>query len=311
MLFADAGYSVAMFDVEESQLDKAKNQISINYNMLKENGLLNGTQSIESRMALMSFTSDFEEALTDAFYVQECVPEILELKQKVFKRFDESEAIAKTGDVVLASSCSTMPISMISSEMKKRNLSIIVHPVNPVFYLKVVEIVPAEFTDAKITETARQVMQNIGRSPVVCRKEVKGFAVNRIQYAIISEAWHLVNDGVLEPEEVDTVMSEGLGPRYAFFGPWEVTLLNAPNGTMDYCQRYSKGAKAVIDTFKPPAAWEPDHPTTQRIAKQMENRVSTEHLNDLRNLRDQYLQGVCKLKSAMDKEKMIKKWKTD
>lgn len=80
---------------------------------------------------------------------------------------------------------------------------------------------------SQVTQTTRAIQTRIGQKPVVLKKEVEGFALNRIQYAIINECWNLIEDGVLSAPDMDTVMSEGLGMRYAFLGPLETAHLNA------------------------------------------------------------------------------------
>lgn len=77
-----------------------------------------------------------------------------------------------------------------------------------------------------VTRTV-ELMKEIGQKPVIVQKEIYGFAINRMQYAIINECWRLVQDGVMSVEDIDTVMSEGLGMRYAFLGVFETTHLNA------------------------------------------------------------------------------------
>lgn len=93
------------------------------------------------------------------------------------------------------------------------------------------EIVPAPWTDPEITQRTVSLMKDIGQKPVVVKKEMYGFAANRLQYAILNECWRLVKDDVLSVEDIDLVMSEGLGMRYAFMGALEVYHLNA-NGIL-------------------------------------------------------------------------------
>lgn len=77
-------------------------------------------------------------------------------------------------------------------------------------------------------------MLEVGQKPVVLSREIEGFALNRIQYAILNECWRLINDGVLDVKDIDSVMSDGLGMRYAFLGPMETTHLNAEG---DYAKK--------------------------------------------------------------------------
>lgn len=159
--------------------------------------------------------------------LQECVFEQIDLKKDVFKQLDE----IASNDVVLASSTSCFLPSLFSEGLKHKSQVVVAHPVNPPYYVPAVEIVPAPWTDPKVVERTRAIMIEIGQKPVTLKKEVPGFSLNRIQYAILDECWRQIADGVISVEDVDTVMSDGLGMRYAFMGPWETAHLNA-KGTL-------------------------------------------------------------------------------
>ena len=113
-----------------------------------------------------------------------------------------------------------------------------------------VEVLPAPFTKQSIIEKTFTLMKDIGQSPIRLQKPINGFAVNRLQYALIMEAWRLVEDGVMSPEDIDTAISQGLGLRYSFIGPFEVMHLNA-NGIREYCELYGENIKRVCDTQTP------------------------------------------------------------
>ncbi|XP_073877761.1 lambda-crystallin homolog isoform X12 [Macaca fascicularis] len=122
--------------------------------------------------------------------------------------------------------------------------------VNPPYYIPLVELVPHPETAPATVDRTHALMKKIGQCPMRVQKEVAGFVLNRLQYAIISEAWRLVEEGIVSPSDLDLVMSEGLGMRYAFIGPLETMHLNA-EGMLSYCDRYSEGMKHVLKTFGP------------------------------------------------------------
>lgn len=108
------------------------------------------------------------------------------------------------------------------------------------------EIVPAPWTSPETTQRVRSLMLRIGQAPIVLHRECIGFALNRLQYALLGEAMRMVEDGILSPEDVDTCVTHGLSPRWSFMGPFQTIDLNAPNGVRDYCERYLPGMSEVL-----------------------------------------------------------------
>ncbi|CAH1994531.1 unnamed protein product [Acanthoscelides obtectus] len=143
-------------------------------------------------------------------------------------------------------------------------------------------------------------MEEVGQTPVSLSKEVPGFIVNRIQYAILNETWNLITDGVLTVNDIDKVMSEGLGMRYAFLGMLETTHLNA-EGFVNYCERYANTIHAVSKDFKPLQKMEGQH--VKEVAKQLEADVPLNKLQERRNWRDLCLTKLSQLKKEMEKLK--------
>jgi len=232
--------------------------------------------------------------MKNAFYVQECVWETLESKTEIFKKID---ACASVGQI-LASSTSTIPGSKFSADIKHRNRFIVAHPVNPPFYVPLVELVPTPWTDKEVMDITYDVMKKIGQSPVRLKKELVGFALNRIQYAILAECWRLIADDAIDVEDLDIVMRDGLGPRYAFLGPIEVTHLNA-EGIEEYSHKYNKGYMNVCSTFGPTLSWE-EPSLLAKIKDQCESKVPLEKLDERRRWRDVRLAALAKLKKQMD-----------
>jgi len=111
---------------------------------------------------------------------------------------------------------------------------------------------------SQITAKARSILLDIGQSPIVLKKEVDGFVLNRLQYALLAEAFRLVEDGVCDPADVDTAVNSGLGLRWAFLGPFETIDLNAPGGVVDYCERYAPAILRVVRTQDNSRDWKPE-----------------------------------------------------
>jgi L-gulonate 3-dehydrogenase len=296
MLFVGAGYDVCLYDLSTDQLAAAKVDIEKQLYELEKKELLRGTLSPAEQLAKISTTSDIGECMKNAFYIQECVWETLELKTEVFKKID----VHATNDQILASSTSTIPGSKFSSDMKHKNRFIVAHPVNPPFYVPLVELVPTPWTDSDVMTTAYAVMKIIGQSPVKLKKELAGFALNRIQYAILAECWRLIADDAIDVEDLDIVMRDGLGPRYAFLGPIEVTHLNA-EGVEEYAHKYNKGYMNVCSTFGPTPSWE-EPSLLAKVKEQCEAKVPLDKLGERRRWRDVRLAMLAKLKKQMKDE---------
>ena len=118
-----------------------------------------------------------------------------------------------------------------------------------------VELVPASWTRQDIRERSRAIMKEIGQVPVSLSREVPGFILNRMQYALLNECFRLILDGVVSADDLDVVMRDGLGLRYAFMGPMETIHLNAL-GLKKYCQTYGETISNVSKTMgEIPSAW--------------------------------------------------------
>uniref|UniRef100_A0A5F8HG49 L-gulonate 3-dehydrogenase n=1 Tax=Monodelphis domestica TaxID=13616 RepID=A0A5F8HG49_MONDO len=272
MLFASGGFKVKLYDIEKQQITNALENIRKEIKTLEQSGLLKGSLSSDQQLALISGCTDLKMAVEGAMHIQECTPENLELKKKVFSQLD----LIVDDKVVLSSSTSCLLPSKIFSGLKHVKQCIVAHPVNPPYY-------------------------KIGLSPVRILKEIDGMILTRIQYAIISEAWRLVDEGLVSPSDLDTVMSDGLGMRYAFIGPLETMHLNA-EGMLNYCERYSEGMKHVLKTFGPI----PDFSgaTLENVHQAMCAHIPADpaHLAARRQWRDECLMKLAKLKSQMQAE---------
>ncbi|XP_043547848.1 lambda-crystallin homolog isoform X2 [Chiloscyllium plagiosum] len=170
--------------------------------------------------------------------------------------------------------------------------------VSPTYFVPLVELVPHPETHAAVMEQTYALMKDIGQSPVKLNKEIDGFVLNRIQYAIIGESWRLVNDGVLSPEDVDLVMSAGLGMRYAFMGPFETIHLNA-EGLKNYCERYAAGMKRVLSSFGPVPEFSGE--AMEKINQVVSQKIppDPENLSARRQWRDSRLAALAQLNKNM------------
>ncbi|KAF0026798.1 hypothetical protein F2P81_021535 [Scophthalmus maximus] len=286
MVFASGGYSVKIYDNQPGQAVKAITEIRKQLQELEEAHMLRGELTAAQQLSLLSSYDDLAQALEGAFFVQ------LEVKQSVFQ--DVERLVGK--DVILSSSTSCLVPSNVFSKVHNRSRCLVSHPVNPPYYVKLVELVPHPETEASVMDATHAVMTKVGQVPVCLKREIDGFALNRVQAAIIAESWRLVKDGVISVKDIDLVMSEGLGMRYAFIGPMETMHLNAPEGLEDYMRRYGPGIARVLTSFGPV----PDF--CGEGAKEIVNEMceliprDRQHLSARMERRDQLLMGLSELK---------------
>jgi 3-hydroxyacyl-CoA dehydrogenase len=232
IVFARAGFSVSLFDSSLEAASKALGFIQARLPELHDAGLLVDTPA--EVMARISLAPTLEAALDGAIYVQENGPERVDAKSRLFALMDD---IAPKS-TILASSTSGIPGSAFTEGLRGRARCIVAHPVNPPYLVPVVEICPAPWTSEATVAATRALMLRAKMVPATIKREVAGFVLNRLQIALVAEAFRLVADGVVSPEDCDATIKHGLGLRWAFMGPFETIDLNAPGGVADYCARY-------------------------------------------------------------------------
>ncbi|KAK5920552.1 hypothetical protein CgunFtcFv8_024349 [Champsocephalus gunnari] len=293
MVFVSGGYSVKIYDNQPGQAARAIQEIRKQLEELEEAHMLRGELRANQQLALISSHDDLSQALQGAFFVQECVFEQLDVKQSVFQ--DIERLVGE--DIILSSSTSCLVPSNVFSKVQNRTRCIVSHPVNPPYYVKLVELVPHPETAAAVMDTTHSLMTKVGQAPIRLKREIDGFALNRVQAAIIAESWRLVQDGVISVKDIDLLMSEGLGMRYAFIGPMETMHLNAPAGLEDYMKRYGEGITRVLNSFGPVPDFSGGE-AAKKIVSEMCELVPNDplHLSARMERRDQLLMALAKLK---------------
>jgi L-gulonate 3-dehydrogenase len=231
LVFARAGCAVRLYDPDVERLRLAGAELQARCEDLAGFGLLReAAASVRGRVAM---EATLEAAVAAADLVQECAPERVELKRELFARLDA----AAPREAVLASSSSALPASRFATALPGRARCLVAHPGNPPYLLRVIEIVPALFTAPQSVARAESLYRAAGLLPVRVQHEPEGFVFNRLQGALLREAYCLVRDGVATVEDVDTVMREGLGPRWSIIGPFETVDLNTRGGIAAHAQK--------------------------------------------------------------------------
>ena len=212
--FAQGGCNVTLHDTDETVLEKASQRIGLNLKASAEKGLEEEAR-IEKIISRISPTGDLAEAVRDADFVVESVPEDLLIKKKVFKAID---SLAPEG-TILASNTSMLTISDIGKDVKRKERLVVTHWFNPPHLIPVVEVVKGAATSQETVERTIHLLEEIGKVPVRVLKEVPGHLLNRIQFALFRETLSLLQEGVATPGEIDKAVSGSLGLRLATIGP--------------------------------------------------------------------------------------------
>ena len=245
IVFARAGFDVALWDQFPLQTTQAMAFIADRLPELRAAGLL--ADAPEAVLARIHPMQSMWEAVREADYIQENGPERAGIKRPLFEELER----AARPDAIIASSSSGIPASAFTEHLKTRNRCLIAHPVNPPYLIPLVEICPAPWTDPAVTERTREIMVEAGQVPATVKKEIEGFALNRLQGALLAEAFRLVAGDVISPADLDSLMKHGLGLRWSFMGPLETIDLNAPGGLADYCNRYGPLYATMQEQMKP------------------------------------------------------------
>jgi 3-hydroxyacyl-CoA dehydrogenase len=244
IVFARAGHPVLMYDADPKAVDRAQPLIREALQELREAGLVSEAADVIARRIASAAT--LRDCVQDADYVQENTAERLEVKRGVYAQMD---AAAKP-DCILASSTSTIQTSRFADGLPGRQRCLVAHPVNPPHVVPVVEISPAPFTAPAVVERTRALHAKVGQVPITVRREVEGFILNRLQAALLNEAWRLIKEDCCTVEDLDKSIKDGLGLRWAFMGPFETIDLNAPDGIPDYAARYGSTLHGMMQDIR-------------------------------------------------------------
>ena len=227
--FLAKGFDVAATDPADGAEKDLRALVDGFWPALERLGLVEGASRNRLR-----FDPEIGRAVAGCAFVQENGPERVADKQKLFAELD----VAAHADTVLASSTSGIPASAFTEGLSGRARCLVAHPVNPPYLIPLVELCPAPWTDPDVVARTRALMARAGQVPATVAREMEGFALNRLQGALLAEAFRLIDDEVISPSDLDALVKHGLGLRWSFMGPLETIDLNAPGGIADYCERY-------------------------------------------------------------------------
>jgi 3-hydroxybutyryl-CoA dehydrogenase len=211
---ATGGYDVCLHDISAELLWRALERVRANLRIFADNGFIT-SQDAERALSRISPEPDFQKAVQDADIVIEAVKEDIEVKREVFNRLG---AVCKP-TAVLASNSSSLLISDFASGTSRQDRVVLVHWVNPPHIVPTVEIIRGKFTSDETVDLVYDLLKKVKKLPVRINKELPGYVVNRIQFAMLREVWYLWREGVASAEDLDLAIKGSLGFRLASIGP--------------------------------------------------------------------------------------------
>ena len=288
-IFARAGWNVRLSDPHIPTLRAAPRLIRDELHALARHGLADDP---DGAVARVSIAGSLREAVMDVAFVQENGPEKVEEKQTIFAQLDK----LSPPDALLVSSTSAIPVSRFTETLPGRTRCLVGHPVNPPHLIPLVELCGAPWTSPETIDRAKNIYREIGQVPVIINREINGFVLNRLQGALLAEAFRLVGEGFISAEDLDHTVKDGLGLRWSFLGPFEAIELNAPGGIPDYCARYTGFYKELASAAAGPEVYQ--SPNVERVIAAWPHQPSPERIAALTQRRNERLAGLAAHKAV-------------
>jgi L-gulonate 3-dehydrogenase len=288
-IFARAGWQVRLSDPHVPTLRAAPRLIRDELHALTRHGLADDP---DGALARVSIAGSLQEAVMDVAFVQENGPEKVEEKQTIFAQLDR----LTPPDALLVSSTSAITVSRFTETLPGRARCLVGHPVNPPHLIPLVEVCGAPWTSPEAIDRAKHVYREIGQVPVIINREINGFVLNRLQGALLAEAFRLVGEGYISAEDLDHTIKDGLGLRWSFLGPFETIELNAPGGIPDYCARYTGFYKELASAAAGPEVYQ--SPNVERVIAAWPHAPSPERIAALTQRRNERLAALAAHKAA-------------
>ncbi|MBN1292194.1 MAG: 3-hydroxyacyl-CoA dehydrogenase family protein [Candidatus Latescibacteria bacterium] len=212
--FARAGCNVRLMDKSDEQLQRGRKMLDAAQKSLMDAGLLS---ALDARQALGRITTHtaIEEACSETDFVIEAVFEDMALKKKLFGLFNE---ICPVNTIIVTNS-SGLSITEMASAAKQSEFVAGMHFWNPPHIIPLVEVTKGEKTSDSTANFVIDICNRIGKRPILVKHDIPGFVGNRLQFAVLREALHILSEGIASAEDVETAMTAGPGLRYSILGP--------------------------------------------------------------------------------------------
>jgi 3-hydroxybutyryl-CoA dehydrogenase len=218
------GIEVVMQGMNQSLIDQAMQGIDAKMMVLIENEAMDNSIKKKIRNNIITST-DMNEAVKNASFIIEAIPEDATLKKELFEILDHTCG----EEVILASNTSGIDPASIAAGMRHPERFIVTHFWNPAHLVPLVEIVRGRHTNEQTVARARQLLQRMNKKTIVLNRSVPGFIGNRLQYALFREAQYLLEEGIASKEDIDAAVTYSIGRRLPVTGP----LLTADMGGLD------------------------------------------------------------------------------
>jgi 3-hydroxypropionate dehydrogenase (NADP+) len=288
-LFCSKGLKVTLYDLTGDILHLSLDHVRSSLRFLEANNLLKPGEA-SAALKRIKPTTDLTEAVANADYVQESVPDNYEIKKRVFQEMD-----AHAPDhTILASSASGLLMTEIQKVTKRPQRCVLAHPMLPAHILPLVEIVGGEQTSPDTVVSTREFMKAMGKTPIVLNREIPGYIVNRLQAALLREAIDLVDKGIASAEDVDTAFCTGIGLRDPLLGPF-LRIHLAGDGVERFFEHLSRSYQYRWETME---TWTSIPPTAKKAVVQGVNEIEIvrkKTLEEIKQWRDEMLLRILKV----------------
>jgi 3-hydroxyacyl-CoA dehydrogenase len=280
-IFLAAGRAVAVYDPVPATEARVREAVETSWPVLQRLGLAR-TAAPEAELV---FFEDPRAAVEGADFVQESVPERVDVKHEVYASIEP----ALSDGAVVASSASGLTLSELQGGWSDPSPLVLGHPFNPPHLIPLVEVMGNERTAPGVVAAARRFYESVGKVTIEVKREVPGHVANRLQAALWREAIHLVNEGVASVSDVDTAISSGPGLRWAVMGPTLLFHLGGDDGGLAaFCERYSDSFNRWWDDLGDPRL---DEATSARLVQGLAS-ATDEDLETLVARRDARITAV-------------------
>ncbi|WP_164667794.1 3-hydroxyacyl-CoA dehydrogenase NAD-binding domain-containing protein [Virgibacillus doumboii] len=276
--FLAQGYHVTAFDPAEGAEARTRQSVSRAWESVEKLGVAEGAS-----LDRLTFVPTIEEAVKDAYLIQENVPEREDLKKSVLGSIDRYAE----PDAIIGSSTSGIKPSILQEDLLHPERFMVAHPFNPVHILPLVELVGGQSTEQTVIKQAAAFYESIQMKPLVVQQEIEGHIADRLMEALWREALHLVNDGIATTEEVDAAIIYGAGLRWAQMGPFlTFHLAGGEQGMRHMLKQFGPALKLPWTKLEAP---ELTDELKEKVVEGCENHAGDKTVAELEDKRDEFL----------------------